>query len=221
MLHPYRPYQTLPNWTAELLAAVCSECRPTDVLLALSRIIRQQDGEVLAHGQRTGRYATALGRAAGMSGEDLTDLGHAALLHDIGTLTIPRTILHARRPLTVDEYALVQSHPRAGAELLEPIPFLNVAAVWIAHHHERWDGTGYPYGVRGPYIPFAARILSVADTFDAVTSGRSGQQTLDGPSALRLLRLLAGSQLDPDLVEVFVRLDPPLVACEDPPTAHA
>ncbi|MDE3120030.1 MAG: HD domain-containing protein, partial [Nitrospirota bacterium] len=139
MLHPYRPYQTLPNWTAELLAAVCSECRATDVLLALSRIIRQQDGEVLAHGQRTVRYATALGRAAGMSGEDLTDLGHAALLHDIGTLTIPRTILHARRPLTVDEYALVQSHPRAGAELLEPIPFLNVAAVWIAHHHERWD----------------------------------------------------------------------------------
>lgn len=214
MLHPYSPSQTLPNWTSELLAAVCSECRPTDVLLALSRIIRQQDGEVLAHGQRTVRYATVLGRAAGMSGEDLTDLGYAALLHDIGTLTIPLEIRHKRGPLDADEYALVQSHPRAGAALLDAIPFLSVASAWIAHHHERWDGTGYPYGVRGPYIPFAARILSVADTFDAMTSGRSGQRAMDNASAIGLLKLVAGSQLDPTLVEMFVQLRIAIVSGE-------
>jgi len=206
MPYPYSPPRALSNWAAELLTAVCIECRPSTVILALSRIIRAQDAEMLAHGQRTVRYATLLGKAAGMADADVTDLGYAALLHDIGALTVPREIRHKCGPLTAEEYALVQSHPRAGAELLETIPFLNVAAVWIAHHHERWDGTGYPYGVRGAYIPLAARILAVADTFDAMTSGRAGHRAMDVESALRLLRLIAGSQLDPDLVELFVRL---------------
>lgn len=202
------------TWTADLLSAICLECRPAEVLLALSRIIRAHDPAILAHGQRTVRYATRLGQAMGLSDGDVTDLGYAALLHDLGKLTVPRAILHKRGPLTADEYALVQSHPRAGAELLEAIPFLHVAAVWIAHHHERWDGTGYPYGVRGPYIPLAARILAVADTFDAMTSERPDQRALDGASALGLLKLVAGSQLDPDLVEIFVRLPFEIVSGE-------
>jgi HD-GYP domain-containing protein (c-di-GMP phosphodiesterase class II) len=214
MLHPHSPHPTLSTWTSELLSAVCAECRPSDVLLALSRIIRLQDADVLAHGQRTVRYATLLGKAAGLSDADVTNLGHAALLHDIGTLTIPLEIRHKRGLLAADEYALVQSHPRAGAELLEPIPFLSVASVWIAHHHERWDGTGYPYGVRGTYIPFASRLLAIADTFDAMTSGRAGHRAMDVDSALRLLRLIAGSQLDPDLVELFVRLPLGIVSGE-------
>lgn len=203
----YSPTHSIAStWTADLLSAVCAECRPSEVLLALSRLIRLYDPDSLAHGQRTVRYATLLGKAAGLSDADVTDLGYAALLHDIGALTIPIEIRYKRGLLAADEYALVQSHPRAGAELLEPIPFLSVASVWIAHHHERWDGTGYPYGVRGTYIPFASRILAVADTFDAMTSGRAGHRAMDGDSALRLLRLVAGSQLDPDLVELFVRL---------------
>ncbi len=206
MLHPHSPPPALSTWASELLSSVCAECRPSDVLLALSRIIRLQDADVLAHGQRTVRYVTLLGNVAGLSDADVTDLGYAALLHDIGMLTLPLEIRHKRGPLAADEYALVQSHPRAGAELLEPIPCLSVASVWIAHHHERWDGTGYPYGVRGTYIPFASRILAIADTFDAMTSGRAGHRAMDVDSAFRLLRLIAGSQLDPDLVELFVRL---------------
>ncbi|MFM8551777.1 MAG: HD-GYP domain-containing protein [Nitrospiraceae bacterium] len=210
MLHPHGQHQTLPTWTSDLLSAICLECPPSAVLLALSRIIRLHDPDILAHGQRTVRYATLLGKAAGLSDADATDLGYAALLHDIGTLTIPLEIRHKRGPLAADEYALIQSHPRAGAELLEPIPCLSVASVWIAHHHERWDGTGYPYGVRGSYIPFASRILAIADTFDAMTAGHTGHRALDCDSALRLLRLIGGSQLDPDLVEVFVCLAPHL-----------
>lgn len=206
MLYTHSSPRTLSTWTSDLLSAVCDECRPSEVLLALSRIIRLHDPDILAHGQRTVRYATLLGKEAGLSDTDVTDLGYAALLHDIGTLTIPLEIRHKRGPLAADEYALVQSHPRAGAGLLEPIPFLSVASVWIAHHHERWDGTGYPYGVRGTYIPFASRILAVADTFDAMTAGRAGHRAMDGDSALRLLRLIAGTQLDPDLVEMFVRI---------------
>lgn len=206
MKNPYSPTHIALTWTADLLSAISVECPPAAVLLALSRLIRLHDPDILAHGQRTVRYATLLGKAAGLSDSDMTDLGYAALLHDIGTLTIPVEIRYKRGPLVADEYALIQSHPRAGAELLEPIPFLSVASVWIAHHHERWDGTGYPYGVRGPYIPFASRILAVADTFDAMTSGRAGHRTMDGDSARRLLRLIAGSQLDPNLVEMFVRI---------------
>ncbi|TAJ07526.1 MAG: HD domain-containing protein [Nitrospirae bacterium] len=220
MLYPHSSPQTLSTWTSDLLSAVCAECRPSEVLPALSRIIRLHDPDILAHGQRTVRYASLLGKASGLSDADLTDLGYAALLHDIGTLTIPLEIRHTHSPLAADEYALVQSHPRAGAELLEPIPFLSVASVWIAHHHERWDGTGYPYGVRGTYIPFASRILAVADTFDAMTSGRAGHRAMDGDSALRLLRLIAGSQLDPQLVERFVRLGPDIVSYESIGRTH-
>ena len=215
MLHIPIRQETVPGWTSELLSAVCLECPPSEVLLALSRLIRQRDPDILAHGQRTVRYAALLGRAAGLSDADVTDLGYAALLHDIGRLALPHAVARKRGPLTSAEYALVQAHPRAGAELLDPIPFLRVASVWIAHHHERWDGTGYPYGIRGPYIPLASRVLAIADTFDAMTEGCAGHRTIDGDAALGLLELVAGSQLDPDLVEIFIRL--PLGTISDEP----
>ena len=100
----------------------------------------------------------------------------------------------------------MQSHPRAGAELLAPIPSLRTPALWIAHHHERWDGLGYPYGLRGSLIPLGARILAIADTFDAITTPQPYRPAFDTETALRLLHELAGSQLDPCLVDVFLRL---------------
>ena len=138
--------------------------------------------------------------------DELNDLCLASLLHDIGVLTLPRYLLDKGGPLSDEEYALLQSHPRAGAELLAPIPILRTAALWIAHHHERWDGFGYPYGLRGELIPLGARILAVADTFDALTSPQPYRPALDRKSATRLLRELAGSQLDPNLVAAFMRI---------------
>ncbi|MEP7153794.1 MAG: HD domain-containing phosphohydrolase, partial [Nitrospira sp.] len=119
-------------------------------------------------------------------------------LHDIGLLTLPGGLLNEAAPLTLDEYVLVQSHPRAGAALLSPYEFLSESACLIAHHHERWDGAGYPYGLRGNYIPLSARILSIADVFDAI-SGRSASFDV----ALRTLRASSGTQFDPDLLETF------------------
>lgn len=160
--------------------------------------------DLVAHGERTAWYAAQLGTAVGLSPADLIDLHYAALLHDIGKLTLPNTILHKEGPLSADEYAQFQSHPRAGAELLTSIAFLRRPAVWISHHHERWDGSGYPYGLRAAFIPLGARILAIADAFDALTSDSFARLAGDGESAEHLLRLIAGTQLDPNLVPVFL-----------------
>ncbi len=162
------------------------------------------------HGERTAVYALALGQALDLSQDELRDLHFAALLHDIGLLTIPADILSKVGPLTGDEYATLQSHPRAGAELLEPIRFLREAALLIAHHHERWDGFGYPYGLRGQFIPLGSRILAVADTFDMPANWGPAIEVSDHESTLAHLQIVAGSQLDPDLVVTFLRLAPAL-----------
>jgi len=178
------------------------------LLFSLLQTMATQQPYLLGHGDRTASYALLLGKAAGLQAADLIHLHYAALLHDIGQLTLPDELLKKDGPLTDDEYEIVQSHPRAGAQLLEPISFLRVPALWIAHHHERWDGCGYPYGLRGRLIPLGSRILAVADTFDALTSDRSSGVARNTETALDLLQVVAGSQLDPELVEAFMRLTP-------------
>jgi HD-GYP domain-containing protein (c-di-GMP phosphodiesterase class II) len=155
------------------------------------------------HGDRTAHYSLALGEAVGLSRDQLHHLELAALLHDLGLLTLPRHIASAQDCLDMDDYALFQSHPRAGAHLLEPHRFLRIAARWIALHHERWDGYGYPFGLRGEFIPLGARILAVADTFDALCSRSSCHDAFTQEDVLALLLNRAGSQLDPHLVETF------------------
>lgn len=177
-----------------------------EVVHALWLAVERMGAQVSSHGDRTANYAVALGTRVGLSGTDLLDLYFAALLHDLGRLTLPNEVSQKRGPLTGEEYALVQCHPRMGAELLEPIPFLRAPAVLIAHHHERWDGAGYPYGLRGPFIPLGSRILAVADTFDTLTSERPRSRSHDPDAAIRLLKIVASSQLDPELVDAFAGL---------------
>ena len=185
---------------------------PIDAFLTLMHLIESADRHLEGHSIRTARYAVPLGHAIGFSPKDLNDLCLASLLHDIGVLTLPRHILEKDGPLSAEEYALIQSHPRGGAELLAPVPVLRVTALWIAHHHERWDGFGYPYGLRGEFIPLGARVLAVADTFDSLTSPHPFRPALELEAAVRLLQDLAGSQFDPALIPVFVRLVPSLSA---------
>ncbi|HJU03636.1 MAG TPA: HD domain-containing phosphohydrolase [Nitrospiraceae bacterium] len=169
--------------------------------------MRTEDPRSHEHGERTALYAVALGKAVGFGQEELIHLHTAALLHDIGKLTLPAAILKKRGPLSAEEYELVQCHPRAGAEIVAAFPLLRMPAVWIAHHHERWDGSGYPYGLRGSFIPLGSRVLAVADLFDAVLSQRSPfDVTRNYQSAARQLELAGGSQLDPDLVSTFLKL---------------
>lgn len=153
------------------------------------------------HGERTAALAETIGSAAGLCQQDLHHLTLASLLHDIGLLTLGSDQDPAGQP-DIQSYAAIQSHPRAGAEWLEPFRFLRNASVIIAHHHERWDGSGYPYGIRGTFIPLEARILAIADAFDAIQVPTVTDQNIRDRAAYRILTVAAGTQFDPELVEI-------------------
>jgi HD-GYP domain-containing protein (c-di-GMP phosphodiesterase class II) len=160
------------------------------------------------HGHRTAILAVALGRSAGLAPDDLHHLKLASLLHDIGLLAMPSALLHEPGRWESDGYVALQCHPRIGAELLEPFQFLRKASVIIAHHHERWDGTGYPYGLRGSFIPVTARILAIADAFDAIDVPGAVSQELRDHVAFRIIRVAAGTQFDPSLAQLAERCLP-------------
>jgi HD-GYP domain-containing protein (c-di-GMP phosphodiesterase class II) len=177
-----------------------------DILSCFIEQMAAKDPEMHPHGRRTAQFAVALGSALGLRGDALVDLYYAGVLHDIGKLMLPDALLHKDGPLSADEYTLVQSHPRAATQLLEPFASLRGVAVLIAHHHEHWDGSGYPFGLRGELIPLGARILAVTDTYDALTSGQCHRPVHEKDSAVRLLRILAGTQLEPALVSLWETL---------------
>jgi HD-GYP domain-containing protein (c-di-GMP phosphodiesterase class II) len=164
----------------------------------LDRILPWQRG----HGRRTATLARSLGQAAGLSRASLHHLGLAALLHDIGLLALRRHLVSLSEYLDSSSYAAIQSHPRLGGQWLEPYRFLRNASVIIAHHHERWDGSGYPYGLRGTFIPLEARILAIADAFDAVRVPGAQDRTTRAQVAYRILNVAAGTQFDPQLVDL-------------------
>ncbi|MBS0171236.1 MAG: HD domain-containing protein [Nitrospira sp.] len=170
-------------------------------LIQLQRVARQIESVIpdhFGHGERTAHYALLLARQVGLDREQRLNLQYAALLHDIGLLTLPGHLRDETTAHSLKDYALLQSHPREGAALLAPFSFLHGPARLIAHHHERWDGAGYPYGLRGAYIPVGARMLALADVFDTIVSRSTSWQT-----ALRALQASAGSQFDPDLCAKF------------------
>ena len=155
------------------------------------------------HGRRTATISLLIGEATGLTSSELHDLKLAAFLHDIGLLMLPRDLTIGVNRLDPESYVTVQNHPRLGALLLEPFSFLREASVLIAHHHERWDGSGYPYGIRGRYIPLGARILSIADAFDAIRIPEVSNRVIRNTIALRIIQVAAGTQFDPDLVDVL------------------
>ena len=155
------------------------------------------------HGRRTATISLLIGEAIGLTSSELHDLKLAAFLHDIGFLMLPRNLTIGVNRLDPESYVTVQNHPRLGALLLEPFSFLQEASVLIAHHHERWDGSGYPYGIRGRYIPLGARILSIADAFDAIRIPEVSNRVIRNTIALRIIQVAAGTQFDPDLVDVL------------------
>ncbi|HWF61268.1 MAG TPA: HD domain-containing phosphohydrolase [Nitrospira sp.] len=168
----------------------------------LDRLLPWQAG----HGQETAAVALRIGHAANLDNEVLHQLKLAALLHDIGILMLPPRLRTGRSLLDPDSYVTIQNHPRLGANLLEPFSFLRDASIMIAHHHERWDGSGYPYGLRGEFIPLGARILAVADAFEAIQVPYVRDRSLRDRIALRILRVAAGTQFDPFVVGLLVEL---------------
>ena len=168
----------------------------------LDRLLPWQAG----HGQETAAVAVRIGLVANLDDALLHQLKLAALLHDIGLLMLPPHLQTGREARDSESYVAIQNHPRLGANLLEPFSFLRDATIMIAHHHERWDGSGYPYGLRGAFIPLGARILAVADAFEAVQVPHVPDRSLRDRIALRILRVASGTQFDPFIVDLLVEL---------------
>ena len=175
---------------------------------ALARAIDAKDGTAENHIRRVQLYATAVARELGMSDAEIQAVRTAALLHDIGKLAVPEHILSKPGPLTAEEFQKVQAHPQVGADIIAAVPFPYPVAPLIQNHHERWDGRGYPRGLKGEDIPLGARILFLVDYFDALTSNRPYHEAMTFEAAVALIEQEAGKALDPRAVEAFVHVLP-------------
>lgn len=172
---------------------------------SFAHALEAKDQYTHGHSQQVTRYAEVLAKGLQLDPQRLNLLFQAAMLHDIGKIGISETILNKAGKLTEEEYLIVKKHPVTGKHILAPITSLAAIVPVVYHHHERWDGAGYPDGLKGQEIPLLARILAVADAFDAMTSSRAYRQAMDSSEAFQELELYAGSQFDPELVEVFCR----------------
>jgi diguanylate cyclase (GGDEF)-like protein/putative nucleotidyltransferase with HDIG domain len=177
---------------------------------ALALAIDAKDQTSQSHIRRVQLYAASVARAMGMSDKEVQGVKTAALLHDIGKLAVPEHILSKPGPLTPEEFDKIRAHPKVGADIVSSVPFPYPVAPLILSHHERWDGTGYPAGLRGTAIPLGARILSVVDYFDALVAERAYHRAMDSDAAVTLLQREAGTALDPVVVSTFIDLLPSL-----------
>ena len=177
---------------------------------ALALAIDAKDQTSQSHIRRVQLYAAALARALGMTENDIQGVKTAALLHDIGKLAVPEHILSKPGPLTPEEFQKIRAHPKVGADIISAVPFPYPVSPLILSHHERWDGKGYPAGLKGEEIPLGARILSVVDYFDALMAERPYHKAMGFEAAIGLLQQEAGKGLDPIVVSTFIELLPAL-----------
>lgn len=164
-----------------------------------------KDPYTKGHSSRVVEYSLMVGGALNMGKDDLKDLEVSAILHDVGKIGVPDKILGKPGKLTFEEYAYMKRHPELGAAIIEPIAELRRVSPNILYHHERYDGAGYPKGLKGENIPLFARIICVADSFDAITTDRPYRKKRSSKKACEELERCSGTQFDPQLVEVFVQ----------------
>ncbi|MFZ0661305.1 MAG: HD domain-containing phosphohydrolase [Acidobacteriaceae bacterium] len=200
--------ENLVTARTELLRSAIAELEQAyDVTLeALGDALDLKDAETEGHSRRVTAYAIALARAMGLQGEELRKVSRGAFLHDIGKMAIPDAILLKPGKLDRQEQAMMREHCTRGYQILRKIPFLQDAAQIVYSHQERFDGTGYPRGLKGDEIPLGARIFSVADTMDAITSDRPYRRANSFEAARREILRCSGTQFDPEVVKVYEHL---------------
>jgi putative nucleotidyltransferase with HDIG domain len=177
------------------------------ILTALTRSIDAKSKWTAGHSERVTKYAEMIGRKLKLSDEDIRNLIISAILHDIGKLAVPEEILDKPGKLTNEEYSIVKTHPDVGANIVEEIPaYHRVILPGILHHHERWDGMGYPQGLKGEDIPLFARIIAVADVFDAITADRPYRKAMSEDEVRTFVRENIGKMFDPEITELFVSI---------------
>lgn len=176
-----------------------------DILTVVSNSIEAKDAYTLGHTWRVTRYAQEIARELGWGEERLEEIEMGGVLHDIGKIGIPDSILKKPGPLTVEEYDVMKKHPEIGAKMLEGIQFLDPVIPYILSHQERFDGNGYPLGLAGTQIPEQGRLMAIADTFDAITSTRVYRPRQSPELACQEIQKHSGTQFDPDYVNAFFR----------------
>jgi putative nucleotidyltransferase with HDIG domain len=177
-----------------------------DTIRSLASAIDAKDPYTRGHSERVARLSVEIGRELGLDQASLTALEYGGILHDIGKIGVPEQVLRKPGQLTPEERTLVKSHAPVGAEIVEGIQFLRSAEPAIRHHHERWDGAGYPDGLAGEAIPLVARIVNAADTWDACTSERPYQRAYSAPEVVSILARLRGTQIDPRVHDAILRV---------------
>ncbi len=173
---------------------------------ALVRSLEARDSVTSHHSLRVTQYATLLGEQMKLSTREMRALQYGAMLHDIGKIGISTEILNKNGPLTEEEYTVVRQHPIIGARIVESVDFLRDAVPCIRHHHEQYDGKGYPDGLKGEKIPLIARVVCVPDFFDALTSDRPYRGALDPEIAIAEIRENAGTVFDPAVANLFIKI---------------
>jgi HD-GYP domain-containing protein (c-di-GMP phosphodiesterase class II) len=175
------------------------------MLGAISRAVEERD-QTQGHGARVAALAEPIAHRLGWHPARIAELRFGAPLHDIGKVAVDRRVLRKSGPLTLEELAAIRNHPAAGADLVMPIRSARRALPYVLFHHEWWDGGGYPSGLRGEAIPIEARLLAVADAFDAMISPRPYRHTLTHERALDEISACAGTQFDPAIADVFIEM---------------
>jgi putative two-component system response regulator len=180
--------------------------RTESVIFMLALAVEAKDTYTEGHLRRLSSYSEQMAVAAGLEPAQIKAIRFGGLLHDIGKISIDDAILGKRGPLTADEYAQIRQHPEYGAKIIGPMRFASDVGPIILHHHERWDGSGYPHGLQGEQIPIGARIVAIVDAYDAMMTDRPYRRSLGIDETLRRLRAGRGCEWDPTLLDLFLSL---------------
>ena len=211
IIKPFEPDELLSAVQSRLQRRRVAELFDTrqahlQTITLLAKVIEARDSHTGGHVERVRQYAVELGKALGWHPDEMVVLEYGALLHDVGKVSIPEAILNKPSRLTNEEMLVIQNHTTDGAKIIEGITHLRQALPYVLYHHEKWDGTGYPEGLKGKDIPREGRLLALADVFDALTSDRPYHQGMSREDALDIIRRDSGSHFDPEMAEVFVRI---------------
>ncbi len=182
------------------------EVATVNTIITLQTALEEKDRYTAGHTNRVTHYSILIGRAMGLTPEEMAILDRACQLHDIGKLVIDVSCIQKPGPLTDEEWHLVRKHPEIGENIIKPLAFLEREGAIVRHHHERMDGKGYPDGIGGSELDLLTRIVTVADSYDAMTSQRSYRINLSREEAIAELRRCVGSQFDPEVVNVFAAI---------------
>ena len=211
---PLYTLEIMVNRTAEMLARESRAREYDEILAVLSSLLEAKDTYTATHSENVRKIAYNMASSMNFSDDEIFEISIAASLHDLGKVKVPDRIINKPGKLTNEEYEIIKGHPAASFEMIEDLSsFENIKNI-VRHHHERYDGGGYPDGLAGDRIPIGAKIVAVADTYEAMTSTRSYRKALSHEYALGEIKRMSGTQFDPEIVEVFENLS---IVCSDTP----